>query len=765
MALKNKIHDVDRVAVVQRKPKRAARTELDHEQVSRPDGTLERVVIKPPAAFRPADILALQRIVGNRAVQRMLSSQPHALSPPSARSNAIQLQPEEEEEPLQGAFEAAPRTDKTLTENRTGLPDGLKAGIETLSGLSLDDVKVHRNSFRPSQVQALAYTQGVDIHLAPGQEKHLPHEAWHVVQQKQGRVKATLQAGGVPINDDRDLEKEADAMGRLAAQGQRAVAGTLHDTPAASAHVIQGLFPTSIMQQVVTGQPVTGINLSTKTQENLSGVFVMETNNQTGCVIRNYITGQTYQVDWTQINDQSLWEDVPQTHGQPYFIPQIAPLTVAPEITNRKGAKKGAEPVGKNRPAKRKPKDQTSLERETFSAVKRAKATTEQQPFFSPGAESTGYERLTLLDERESLSATETVVESSLVGRPDTEQAITYCSYCLNWFTPPQLDSDHGITWKIIGQWLLGIADRMNTEGQGFVRAVTLQFQSVGLDIKDFFREISKKWEPTEHGAELMFNNVKNLALSCKTCNQLERNDEEFMDFMKRNLHFGEPFLKWLDKQGVKFEGKEVVSKGQYAGELVNLWIQLTPYVQQAIEHYRRIKLRSVAETERVKRMTQATISGKTKTAKGAEEKQGMHYLLFDLVEEVYESEGEQEADELLKQIPRVIKETKELVQKGVSVQPMQNLEKISLLEEDVNMLQDELEDEQLLHLETRDELKQLETSLQKSREETAQERERANLAEQRLLAEQQKNLDLQKQLQELQRQLFDLQNPKKTPW
>jgi hypothetical protein len=27
----------------------------------------------------------------------------------------------------------------------------------------------------------------------PGQEQHLPHEAWHVVQQKQGRVKPTGQ--------------------------------------------------------------------------------------------------------------------------------------------------------------------------------------------------------------------------------------------------------------------------------------------------------------------------------------------------------------------------------------------------------------------------------------------------------------------------------------------------------------------------------------------------------------------------------------------
>ncbi|MEP0265476.1 DUF4157 domain-containing protein [Dokdonia sp.] len=101
--------------------------------------------------------------------------------------------------------------------NDTGLPDNLKTGIENLSGISMDDVKVHRNSDKPAQLQAHAYAQGSDIHLGPGQDKHLPHEAWHVVQQKQGRVKPTMQMKGkVNVNDDDDLEKEADLMGARA---------------------------------------------------------------------------------------------------------------------------------------------------------------------------------------------------------------------------------------------------------------------------------------------------------------------------------------------------------------------------------------------------------------------------------------------------------------------------------------------------------------------------------------------------------------------
>lgn len=104
--------------------------------------------------------------------------------------------------------------------NNTGLPNNLKAGIENLSGYSMDDVKVHYNSSKPAQLQAHAYAQGSEVYLGPGQDKHLPHEAWHVVQQKQGRVKPTLQMKDkVNINDDAGLEKEADIMGIKALNG------------------------------------------------------------------------------------------------------------------------------------------------------------------------------------------------------------------------------------------------------------------------------------------------------------------------------------------------------------------------------------------------------------------------------------------------------------------------------------------------------------------------------------------------------------------
>ena len=125
-------------------------------------------------------------------------------------------------------------------DNTTGLPFDLKTGVESLSGVSMDDVRVHHHSAKPAQLQAKAYTQGSDIHVGPGQERHLPHEAWHVVQQKQGRVEPTIQAKGIAINDDAGLEQEADVMGRCADTVQRREAvGSPSSAGALRAPVIQ----------------------------------------------------------------------------------------------------------------------------------------------------------------------------------------------------------------------------------------------------------------------------------------------------------------------------------------------------------------------------------------------------------------------------------------------------------------------------------------------------------------------------------------------
>lgn len=141
-----------------------------------------------------------------------------------------------------------------------GMPAQLLAGAERLSGLDLSGVRVHANSAEPSRIGALAFARGSDIHLAPGQERHLPHEAWHVVQQRQGRVRANLRMMGMQLNHDAALEREADTMGAKSlaagaapgnaarsadappAGGATESAGAAQSRPSESAPVAQALF-------------------------------------------------------------------------------------------------------------------------------------------------------------------------------------------------------------------------------------------------------------------------------------------------------------------------------------------------------------------------------------------------------------------------------------------------------------------------------------------------------------------------------------------
>ncbi|MDL2234640.1 DUF4157 domain-containing protein [Christensenellaceae bacterium OttesenSCG-928-L17] len=122
--------------------------------------------------------------------------------------------------------------------NKTGLPDVLKERFEKQFGLSLDDVRVHRNSDKPADLGALAYAQGNEIHLGPGQEKHLEHELGHVVQQKAGLVRPNGNINGQPINYDENLEAKASTptlCGNVSDD-------TLHNCHSSNAPCIQGAF-------------------------------------------------------------------------------------------------------------------------------------------------------------------------------------------------------------------------------------------------------------------------------------------------------------------------------------------------------------------------------------------------------------------------------------------------------------------------------------------------------------------------------------------
>jgi hypothetical protein len=231
-------------------------------QPTHPSILIQRAKLHP-SSLTVRDLLQLQRAVGNQTVSRLLAS--------TVQSRPVQpkLMPvlDQVGEMSSQRHSQAPEMLQAIAskENKTGLPDNLKAGIENLSGMPMNNVKVHYNSSKPARLQALAYTQGTDIYVGPGQERHLAHEAWHVVQQKQGRVNSTLQAKGVAINDDQRLEQEADVMGRKAAGMERSDRAATEETtdaqnqgkwPLSFPHVKAREQGSEIQRDVPTGAPV-----------------------------------------------------------------------------------------------------------------------------------------------------------------------------------------------------------------------------------------------------------------------------------------------------------------------------------------------------------------------------------------------------------------------------------------------------------------------------------------------------------------------------
>lgn len=196
---------------------------------------------------------------------------------------------------LRDMFGEAAQLEQDETRNETGLPDGVKSGIESLSGMSLESVKVHYNSSQPAQLNALAYAQGSEIHVAPGQERHLPHEAWHVVQQAQGRVQPTIQMkDGVPVNDDEGLEHEADVMGARASAMQMKLNPTaVLETTLPATPVVQRV-TTQILPDAEDGK-IGGIAIVGRPPQTFSGSMGDHTTAFTliASGLENQLTGKT----------------------------------------------------------------------------------------------------------------------------------------------------------------------------------------------------------------------------------------------------------------------------------------------------------------------------------------------------------------------------------------------------------------------------------------------------------------------------------------
>jgi hypothetical protein len=180
-----------------------------------------------PAAAHVAVQLRARQTPGAAAAQPKAAlrhnhpvAQPHAAPGVHQRSpiqrhangNAVQLPPE-----MVNARRGAGQP----------IPQVIRQKMESFFGANFSDVRIHVGP-EATAIGALAFTQGTDIHFAPGHynpatpqgQQILGHELTHVLQQRSGRVRNPF-GSGVAVVQDHAMEAEAERMGHRAAAHQQ----------------------------------------------------------------------------------------------------------------------------------------------------------------------------------------------------------------------------------------------------------------------------------------------------------------------------------------------------------------------------------------------------------------------------------------------------------------------------------------------------------------------------------------------------------------
>jgi hypothetical protein len=161
--------------------------------------------IQPTPAGKQAEILALQRSLGNKAVAGMVEEVQDVLHAPGKP-----------------------------------LDEPVRDEMETRLGADFSDVRVHTGTVAQRSAEAIgarAYTSGNHVVIGQGgADKHtLAHELTHVIQQRSGAVEAADHGSGLRISDPSDrFERAAEANATQAMAGnpvQRMADESRHQPP------------------------------------------------------------------------------------------------------------------------------------------------------------------------------------------------------------------------------------------------------------------------------------------------------------------------------------------------------------------------------------------------------------------------------------------------------------------------------------------------------------------------------------------------------
>ena len=176
------------------------------------------------------------------------------------------------DEPIQKSDgQQASATSATSTSGN--LPEPIQAKATSVLGHDFSGVQVSESDSATS-LNARAYAQGESITFAPGQydpgstsgQQLIGHELTHVAQQREGRVQPTVQKKGYRINDDRQLEREADQKGWQIAHSpatsvdtEASVTTAPATTGAQSGKVVQGSIISDILDYIDLGDVIDSI--------------------------------------------------------------------------------------------------------------------------------------------------------------------------------------------------------------------------------------------------------------------------------------------------------------------------------------------------------------------------------------------------------------------------------------------------------------------------------------------------------------------------
>lgn len=409
------------------------------------------------------------------------------------------------------------------------MPAAVQAKMEDAFSFDFSAVRIHEGSEAQS-VGAVAYTQGADIHFAPGHydpnsqhgQRLLGHELAHVVQQVQGRVRPTTQTEHVAINDEPSLEREADELGARSARHEPLPEPVHSDPPGGLASGRTTVRPSG------TSGPARGSVIQlTRVKTKKHGEI--DTQTETDIKKLRYLVNRKTSKG---ILDQGKTMDHVREEAEARirFLDPLCGFQQAvpkqqPNKKSRVPLQPGAGANWRDRPI---------------------------PPKYAPhGSKEGPIQRIKKLESWEKKPLQLEFVDE-FVEKEKRRVPVIVCPYTQEWIRVEEADLDHVIPVAKLREHLHLIAKRMTNEPSYF-KQVQFSLEDKGLALKDWFIQEgeeedgeaeSRPWKPTLWAMSELYNNPANLVFSSKYANQTGKGDKDTKSLIEENPWFGERFFE-----------------------------------------------------------------------------------------------------------------------------------------------------------------------------------------------------------------------------